>query len=157
MIAVDCRQYGQRSLVVDLHGVEQFLVALVALVLADEHVQLVDQLRLDLFEVATVALFAVEHVKEDGQRGAPELRFGHERHLQEGADHARNEVDLVVADGVPHVQNLETHLDAHVALVTAQHLAALAVAVSLQLQTRVRQKSHGQIEVAAPQLRASKG
>ena len=55
-----------------------------------------------LFEVASVTVLAVEHVEEHGQRGLPQLRLTHQRHLQERPHHGRNEVNLVVADGVPH-------------------------------------------------------
>ena len=96
-----------------------------------------------------MAVLAVEHVEEHGQRGFPQLRLAHQRHLKERPHHGRNKVDLVIADGVPHRQDLEAHPDAHVAVV-AQHVLALILRALLQLKTRLRQEGHRQVEVATP-------
>jgi len=77
-----------------------------------------------LFEVASVAVFTIEHIEEHGQRGLPQLRLAHQCHLKERPNHRGNEVNLIVADGVPHGQNLEAHPDAHITVV-AQHVLAL--------------------------------
>ena len=108
-----------------LHYVKEFLVAVIALVFTDKYVQLVDQFTFDLFEVAPVSLLAVDHVEKDGERSAPQLWFRHQGNLKELTDHARNEVNFVVADSVPHGQDLETHLYAHITTF-GQHFLSLA-------------------------------
>lgn len=39
---------------------------------------------------------ALHHVEEDGDGGFAQLRLGKERHFQHGADHFRDELDLVL-------------------------------------------------------------
>lgn len=39
---------------------------------------------------------ALHHVEEDGDGGFTQLRLGKERHFQHGADHFRDELDLVL-------------------------------------------------------------
>lgn len=39
--------------------------------------------------------FTLHHVEEDGDGGLAELDLGHQRHLQDGPHHLRDELDLV--------------------------------------------------------------
>lgn len=50
-----------------------------------------------LFEVAAAPLLPVHHVVEDGDHDVPQVGLRHQSHLQEGADHRRDEVQLVLA------------------------------------------------------------
>lgn len=55
-----------------------------------------DDFRINLFEIAAASLLPVHHVVEDGDHDVPQVGLRHQRHLQEGADHCRNEVQLVL-------------------------------------------------------------
>lgn len=51
----------------NLHGIKQPPVLVVAFVIADQYIELVDQFALDLPKVASGSLLALHHVKENMQ------------------------------------------------------------------------------------------
>lgn len=55
-----------------------------------------DDFRMNLFEIAAAPLLPVHHVVEDGDHDVPQVGLRHQRHLQEGADHCWDEVQLVL-------------------------------------------------------------
>lgn len=48
-----------------------------------------------LFEIATASLLPVHHVMEDGDHDVPQIRLGHQSHLQERTYHRWDEIQLV--------------------------------------------------------------
>jgi hypothetical protein len=53
-------------------------------------------------------------------------------------------------------KDLEAHLNSHIASLSSDHLQSLTGSAFFQLQTGLRQKRDGQIEVIAPQLEINK-
>lgn len=58
----------------------------------------------NLFEVSVLALLPVHHVVEDRDHDVPNLHLRDERHSQERADHAGDEVDLILTCNQKQVQ-----------------------------------------------------
>ena len=67
----------------------------------------------------------------------------------------RETVLVVVTQLVPHGQDLEAHVDTHVA-VAVQDLVTFLEAKLFQLEARLRQEVHAQQQVATPQLTKNK-
>jgi len=57
---------------------------------------------------------------------------------------------LIVANCIPHSQDLESHLNAHVTALSPNHLKPLTSGAFFQLEAGLRQERNGQVKVAVP-------
>ena len=76
-------------------GVENLTILLVALVLADRDVQLVNKLCFHLPEVALFFLFSLHHVDEKGKDGLPDFSLWYEGDFKERSHKAGHQLDLL--------------------------------------------------------------